>query len=523
MLVKPPGVLFAESPRTDAGNPSNLIRIIPAQGAWCLYEPYLSMGCGFFTFQRRTTLMIPQNTSHRADLLPVSAEEISRLLADAAPFRRREAFPLLASLSPRRRLTLAEAARLLATSDPMVWETAAAMARAVREEVFGRRIVLFAPLYLSNECGNSCLYCGFRRDNAEAGRITLSPEQAVREARFLEKKGFHRLLLVSGEFPGKTDAEYIAEVLRAIYRGTGMRILHVNAAPMPEEDLRHIRSAGAGVYQVFQETYHPETYRKMHPSGPKADYAWRITCMDRAMRAGFRDVGIGALLGLYDYRFEVLSVIRHSETLLEGYGAFPHTISVPRFKKAFGSPLHEAPHPVSDAEFERIVIVYRLAVPTAGVVVTTREPAALRDKVLDIGASQISAGSKTDPGGYEEGVRRSRSEQFSLDDTRSVEEIVRMILSRGYLPSLCTSCYRHDRTGDSFTEMAAGGHIRGFCLPNALLTLAEYAVSAEDPLLRDECLAAVETGKKEMEGAPLDGEFRRKLSRVLAGEKDLYF
>jgi 2-iminoacetate synthase len=467
--------------------------------------------------------MLPKNKPMNGDLLPVSAEEISRLLADAEPLRRREAFSLLRSLSPRRKLSLSEAARLLNTSDPMIWETAAVTARAVREEVFGRRVVLFAPLYLSNECGNNCLYCGFRKDNRDAGRITLSPAHAVREARFLEKKGFHRLLLVSGETPGKTDAEYIAEVLTAIYRETGMRILHVNAAPMVEEDLRLLKEAGAGVYQVFQETYHPETYATMHPSGPKANYAWRLTCMDRAMRAGFEDVGIGALLGLYDYRFEVLSVIRHAESLRESYGTFPHTISVPRFKSAFGSPLLKAPRPVSDEEFEKIVIVYRLSVPTAGVVVTTREPAALRDKVLGIGASQISAGSKTDPGGYEEGVRRVDAEQFKLDDTRPVEEIVRMILGRGYLPSLCTSCYRRRRTGETFTEMAADGHIKGFCLPNALLTLAEYAASAGDPLLREECLAAVAAGKIEMEKSPLAGEFEEKLARVIAGEKDLFF
>ncbi len=467
--------------------------------------------------------MIPQNMPVRSAQLPVLPEEISRLLADAAPFRRREAFSLLTSLSPKRRLTLTEAARLLKTGDPVVWETAAAMGRAMREEIFGKRIVLFAPLYLSSECGNNCLYCGFRTDNREAGRITLSPGHAVREARFLERKGFHRLLLVSGETPGKTDADYLAEVLRAIYRGTGMRILHVNAAPMPEEELRVIKQAGAGVYQVFQETYHPETYKAMHPSGPKSDYYWRLTAMDRAMRAGFGDVGVGALLGLYDYRFEVLSVIRHAEHLRDTYGAFPHTISVPRFKKAFGSPLSRAPQPVSDSDFEKIVIVYRLAVPPAGVVVTTREPAELRDRVLDIGASQISAGSKTDPGGYEEGVRRADSEQFQLDDTRPVEEIVRMILRRGYLPSLCTSCYRHSRTGEAFTEMATDGHIRGFCLPNALLTLAEYAVGTEDPVLREECLAAVREAKKEMEGSPLAGAFEEKLTRVMAGEKDLFF
>ncbi|MGE5663239.1 MAG: [FeFe] hydrogenase H-cluster radical SAM maturase HydG [Deltaproteobacteria bacterium] len=455
--------------------------------------------------------------------LPVPADGISRLLAEAVPFRRREAFALLKSLSARRRLSLSEAARLMLTDDPMVWETAAALARSVREEVFGRRVVLFAPLYLSNACGNNCLYCGFRKDNPEARRITLSPAQAAAEARFLERKGFRRLLLVTGEHPAKTQAAYIAETLRAIYRETGMRILHVNAAPMPVDALREIKEAGAGVYQVFQETYHPETYAAMHPSGPKADYAWRITCMDRAMEAGFGDVGVGALLGLYDWRFEVLAVIRHAEHLLERFGAFPHTISVPRFKSAIGSPLSSAPHPVSDAAFERIVILYRLAVPPAGVVVTTREPAALREKVLDLGASQISAGSKTDPGGYAEGTRRHESEQFTVDDKRPVEAIVRMVLARGYIPSLCTSCYRKSRTGHAFTEMATDGHIRSFCLPNALLSLAEYAVAGGDAPLRAECLAAVAAGRREMAGSPLAAAFEGKLDRVLAGEKDHHF
>ncbi len=467
--------------------------------------------------------MLPQNTAFRSDVLPVAPDEISRLLTDAAPLRRSEAFSLFGSLSPRHRLSLADAARLLATEDEMVWEAAAAAARTVREEVFGRRVVLFAPLYLSNECGNNCLYCGFRRDNREAVRITLSPEQAVKEARFLEKRGFHRILLVSGEHPDKTDVQYLCEVLRAIYRDTGMRILHVNAAPMAEEELKLLKEAGAGVYQVFQETYHPETYRAMHPVGPKSDYAWRVTCMDRALRAGFRDVGIGVLLGLYDYRFDVLSVIRHSEVLRDTFGTFPHTISVPRFKRAFGSPIEQAPRPVSDAQFERIVILYRLSVPTAGIVVTTREPAPLRDRVLDIGASQISAGSKTDPGGYEEGVRRHDSEQFQLDDTRSLEEIIRMVIARGYVPSLCTSCYRQSRTGETFTQMAAEGEIRGYCLPNALLTLAEYAVAAADPGLKQECLAAVREAKREMEGSPLAAAFEERLSRTLAGEKDLHF
>jgi len=467
--------------------------------------------------------MLPQGSpTHRANL-PVDAEETSRLLAWAKPFPRREAFALLRSLSPRRRLSLAESARLLRTEDPMVWETAAVMARAVREEVFGRRVVLFAPLYLSNDCGNNCLYCGFRRENREAVRITLSPQQAVAEARHLEAKGFRRLLLVAGQHPGKTPVEYIAGVLRAIYRETRMRILHVNAAPMPVDAFRVLKAAGAGVYQCFQETYHPETYARVHPSGSKADYAFRLTCMDRAFPAGFDDVGIGALLGLFDYKFEVLSVIRHAEHLYETFGAFPHTISVPRFKRAFGAPLSVAPLPVSDAEFERVVVVYRLSVPSAGVVVSTREPAALRERCLGIGASQISAGSKTDPGGYGDGVRRRESEQFEVDDTRPIEEIVRAILRHGYIPSLCTSCYRRHRTGDTFTEMALDGHIRDFCLPNALLTLAEYAVGNADPELRERCLAAVEGGRRELDGTPLRPEFDRLLSRALSGEKDLHF
>ncbi|MBI5904862.1 MAG: [FeFe] hydrogenase H-cluster radical SAM maturase HydG [Deltaproteobacteria bacterium] len=466
---------------------------------------------------------LPMDFPNSRPTLPVDAGEIFRLRRDAKPFPRREAVSLLHSLSPRRRLVLHEAARLLATADPMVWETAAVMARAVREEVFGRRVVLFAPLYLSNDCGNNCLYCGFRRGNRDAVRITLSPEQAVAEARHLEKKGFRRILLVAGEHPGKTSVEYIVEVLRAIYRGTGMRILHVNAAPMPVESFRALKEAGAGVYQCFQETYHPETYARMHPSGAKADYAWRVTAMDRAISAGFGDVGIGALLGLFDYRFEALSVLRHAEHLHETYGAYPHTISVPRFKRAFGAPVSAAPVPVSDAEFERIVVLYRLAVPSAGVVVSTREPAALRERCLDIGASQISAGSKTDPGGYGDGFRRRESEQFEVDDTRSIGEMVDVLLRRGHLPSLCTSCYRLHRTGDTFTEMALDGHIRDFCLPNALLSLAEYAVENADAGLRDRCLAAVEEGRRELASSPLRGEFESKLAEVLSGGKDRRF
>jgi len=221
--------------------------------------------------------------------------------------------------------------------------------------------------------------------------------------------------------------------------------------------------------------------------------------------------------------FALAESLRHAERLHDTFGTFPHTISVPRFKHAFGAPIAAAPAPVSDAAFERIVILYRLSVPSAGVVVSTREPAALRERCLDIGATQVSAGSKTDPGGYGDGVRRHESEQFEVDDTRPIEEMVRVILRRGYLPSLCTSCYRRRRTGNVFTEMALDGHIKEFCLPNALLTLAEYAVGNADPALRDQCLAAVAAGRKDLDDSALRPEFDRKLSLVLSGAKDLFF
>jgi 2-iminoacetate synthase len=448
---------------------------------------------------------------------------VEALLLDAAPLERGEALSLFSSLSARRRLTLPEAARLAKTEDPAVWEAAAKAARAVREEVFGRRVVLFAPLYLSNHCGNNCLYCGFRAGNRDEVRVSLTPEQAVEEARFLYGKGFRRLLLVTGEHPGRTQVDYLTSVLRAVYRDGTMRILHVNAAPMAVDELKEIKKAGAGVFQVFQETYHPGTYAVMHPSGRKADYAWRLTCMDRAMEAGFGDVGVGPLLGLYDWRFEALAVVRHSEHLFERFGAFPHTLSVPRFKPAFGSPLTEAPSPVSDGDFEKVVVLYRLAVPSAGVVVSTREPAPLRERCLEIGASQISAGSKVDPGGYATGERKADREQFPVGDTRSLDEVVRMVLDRGHVPSLCTACYRSGRTGDTFTEMAMDGHVRDFCLPNALLTLAEYAVEREPGDLKERCLEAVRKESAALAGSPVEAEFGRRLARTLAGEKDLHF
>jgi len=418
-------------------------------------------------------------------------------------------------------LTLEDVAILLNVRAPLR-EAILKTAGEVKQAVFGRRIVLFAPLYLSNECVNNCLYCGFRIENREAARKTLSVEEAVREAKTLEAKGYKRLLLVAAENPSKSNIDYILKVIEAIYRETDIRILHLNAAPMPVDDLERLKVAGIGVLQVFQETYHPETYAMMHPSGRKKDYSYRLSAMDRAIDAGFDDLGIGALLGLYDWRFEVLATIAHARYLKERYGIWPHTISVPRLRPAVGSPLTETPFPVSDEEFKLIVAIYRLAVPTAGVVVSTREGADLRREVLAVGASQISAGSKTEPGGYEENEEHYEAAQFATDDHRTLDEVIEDVATLGYMPSLCTSCYRAGRTGSGFHDMASSGAIKDYCSANAALTLKEYMLdSASDSV--DACEEAIERELGEIADEKLKAGVRERLLRIEAGERDIYY
>jgi len=392
----------------------------------------------------------------------------------------------------------------------------------VKEEVFGKRIVLFAPLYLSNECVNNCLYCGFRVENKKAVRKTLTVENVVTEAKALEAKGYKRLLLVAAENPARSNVDYILDAINAIYKETGIRILHLNAAPMPVKDLRRLKDAGIGVFQVFQETYHPGTYEKMHPSGNKRDYEHRLSVMDSAIEAGFDDLGIGALLGLYDWRFDVLATISHAHYLKDRYGIWPHTISVPRLRPASGSQLTETPYPVPDEEFKLIVAIYRLAVPTAGVVVSTRESAELRRDVLATGASQISAGSKTEPGGYKENEEHYEAAQFGIDDHRSLDEVIEDVARLGYMPSLCTSCYRVGRTGKNFHEMAFSGDLKDYCSANAVLTLKEYILDSANGS-KYTCEEAI---KKEL-GGMRDENLRygveERLIRIEAGERDIFY
>ncbi|MBE3572606.1 MAG: [FeFe] hydrogenase H-cluster radical SAM maturase HydG [Moorella humiferrea] len=418
-------------------------------------------------------------------------------------------------------LTLEEAAAILNIEEEAELKMVYQAAADVKERVYGRRIVLFAPLYISNYCSNNCLYCAFRRDNRGLKRRQLTPEEIGKEARALAEQGFQRVLLVAGEGGPGADIDYLCRAVEAVYRYSPLRIVHLNVAPQTVDGFRRLKEAGAGVYQCFQETYHPPTYRLMHPAGRKADYGWRLTVMHRAMAAGFGDVGMGPLLGLYDYRFEVLAAISHARSLEQAFGAGPHTMSVPRLRPALGAALKEAPYPLSDTAFRKVVAVYRLALPYVGLVLTTRERPELRDELVDMGISQISAGSCVSPGGYAE--PEEPAAQFEVGDHRPLKAMVAMLLEHGHLPSFCTACYRLGRTGRRFTALAREGDIQRYCLPNALLSLKEYLVTQGPPELREQGDKVIAASLASIPDDHLRNEIARRLEGICRGQRDLHF
>ncbi len=418
-------------------------------------------------------------------------------------------------------LTLEEAAVLLLFPDP---EPLFEVAREVKERVYGKRLVLFAPLYLSNHCANDCLYCGFRRDNSDLPRKTLTLDEVARETEALIKQGHKRLLLVAGEGQGG-GLDHLERAIRMVYetkqdRGE-IRRVNVNVAPLTRGGYQRLKASKIGTYQLFQETYHRPTYDRMHPSGPKKDYDWRISGMDRALEAGIEDVGIGALFGLYDYRFEVLSLLAHAKHLEEAFGAGPHTISVPRFKPAHGACFSEAPYPVKDDDLMRIVTVLRLAVPYTGIILSTREPAPLREKLFELGVSQISAGSRTDVGGYV--IEKKGEGQFEIDDRRSLDRVICDLCEKDGLPSFCTACYRRGRTGERFMDLAKPGEIGDLCLPNAILTFEEYLLDYASEGTKGKGEQVISRYLREIGSPVLLEETRTRLARLTAGERDLYF
>lgn len=424
-------------------------------------------------------------------------------------------------------LDIDDVATLTGISDPLLLTELFQKANQVKETIYGKRLVLFAPLYISNLCSNECLYCAFRATNKNIVRNALTQEQIAREVEILISKGHKRILLVAGEAYPKQGFQYVLDSVRTIYSVKSehgeIRRVNVNVAPLTQTEFTQLKNEGIGTYQIFQETYHRETYGKVHKGGKKRDYNWRIWSLHRAMEAGIDDVGIGVLFGLFDYRFEVLAIMQHIRELEDKFGVGPHTISVPRLEPATGSSLAtHPPFPVSDIDFRKIVAILRLAVPYTGIIMSTRETAQMRRETFALGVSQISAGSRTNPGGYEhEEEYDNPSGQFSLGDHRPLDEVIRDVASMGYIPSFCTACYRLGRTGKDFMDIAKPGDIKLHCAPNALSSFKEYLknyASAETASIGNNL---INTSISEMDG--LARERAEKLvKRVEAGRDDVY-
>jgi 2-iminoacetate synthase len=468
--------------------------------------------------------MIRPNSEGLTDFIP--ARLIKELLR-RPPAEAGEIHEILAKSLAKKRLELAEMAALLSVTDAELQEELFAAAHELKRTIYGNRIVLFAPLYVGNKCTNSCRYCGFRVENREVVRRTLSDEELRAEVLALIAKGHKRLVIDYGEHPDYS-AEVIAHAVEVIYAtkaGNGeIRRVNVNCLPLDVAGYRLMKAVGIGTYQIFQESYHRPTYAAMHPRGHKADYLWRLYGQDRAMEGGCDDVGLGALFGLYDWRFEALGLLAHAMHLEEHFGVGPHTFSFPRMKDA-SNRAFDPTWAVSDADFKRLIAILRLSVPYTGMILTAREPAPLRRQLIDFGCSQIDGGTHIEIGGYSKSGSEQDldREQFRIGDERPLDEIVGELLEMGEIPSWCTACYRKGRTGEHFMEFAIPGFIKRFCTPNALLTLREYLcdyASAEVKANGASLIAA------ELAKLPEDASKSELLSRLAAiqqGERDLYF
>lgn len=457
----------------------------------------------------------------------IDASEIDNLLAHAKPDHS-VVRDIIAKSLDKHRLSMAETALLLNATDPKLIAEIREGAMKLKQAVYGNRIVLFAPLYIGNKCTNNCSYCGFRASNKEAVRTSLDTQQIVREVEALEDQGQKRLILVFGEHPDYS-AQFIADAARTVYsvkKGPGeIRRVNVNAAPLDIEGFRTVQKAGIGTYQIFQETYHPEAYTWYHPSGRKKDYEYRLTALDRAQEAGLDDVGIGALFGLYRWQFEVMALVRHTNHLEACYNVGPHTISFPRIQDA-SSVVVDKSYLVNDDEFARLVSILRLAVPYTGMILTAREPAAIRTELMRYGVSQIDGGTKIELGAYankDEETQNLDKEQFKINDDRSLNEIIDELIDTGHLPSFCTACYRNGRTGEHFMEFSVPGFIKNFCSPNAMLTLAEYLQDYATPETAAKGWKIIEENILSLNGNVHANEIRGRLERIREGERDLYF
>lgn len=458
----------------------------------------------------------------------IPGEEIEKLLRKTVSPDKSRVREIIAKSLNKQRLEPEELAVLVNTLDPELVEEIKQGARDLKTKVYGNRIVLFAPLYIGNDCVNDCTYCGFRCSNTETLRKTLSMGELQNEIEELESRGHKRLILVYGEHP-RYDAQFIHDTVKKVYsvkKDKGeIRRVNINAAPLDEEGFRLVKKAGIGTYQIFMETYHEPTYGLVHPTGPKSSYLWRLYGLDKAFRAGIDDVGIGALMGLYKWQFEVMALLYHTIHLEKTFGVGPHTISFPRIEPALGSELtSNIPHEVNDEDFKKLVAILRLAVPYTGLILTCRESVEVRNEVLAFGVSQIDAGSDIGVGAYAtQDPESAKKSQFVLADGRSLDQVIGELAEAKYLPSFCTACYRAGRTGEHFMEFAVPGFVKRYCTPNAILTLLEYLNDYATPETREKGLRQIKAELNAMPGGETKKALEERIDRVNEGERDLYY
>lgn len=456
-------------------------------------------------------------------------EEILETLEEASvesrnPLRVKEILEKAARLKG---LTHREAAILMDCTDPGLEEKIYALAEDIKHRFYGNRIVLFAPLYLSNYCVNGCVYCPYHAKNRTIPRRKLSQEEIEAEVRALIRTGHKRLAVEAGEDPVHNPLEYILESIKTIYSvnegGNSIRRVNVNIAATDVESYRKLKAAGIGTYILFQETYNKEQYQRLHPTGPKSNYNWHTEAMDRAQEGGCDDVGIGVLFGLSGYRYELAGLLMHAEHLEARFGVGPHTISVPRICPADDISVDDFKDALPDAIFRKLVAVLRIAVPYTGMIVSTRESARMREQLLHCGISQISGGSRTSVGGYTTVERHDETAQFDIADTRPLDSVVRWLLEQDHIPSFCTACYREGRTGDRFMSLCKSGKISLCCTPNALMTLKEYLMDYASEETRAAGEAMIQRSLLDIPSEKVRGICERHLKEIEDGARDFRF
>ena len=459
----------------------------------------------------------------------ISHEEILETLAYAEA--NKENFELIDSIIAKagecKGLTHREASVLLACEDEQKIQEMYALAEQIKQKLYGNRIVMFAPLYLSNYCVNGCTYCPYHAKNKTIPRKKLTQEEVKKEVIALQDMGHKRLAIEAGEDPVNNPIEYILECIKTIYsiqhKNGAIRRVNVNIAATTVENYKKLKEAGIGTYILFQETYHKESYEALHPTGPKHNYAYHTEAIDRAMQGGLDDVGLGVLFGLERYKYEFAGLLMHAEHLEAVYGVGPHTISVPRIKNADDIDASSFENGISDETFAKLCALIRLAVPYTGMIVSTRESQAVREKVLRLGVSQLSGGSRTTVGGYQEEERPNDTAQFDVSDQRTLDEVVHWLMELGYIPSFCTACYREGRTGDRFMSLCKSGQIQNCCHPNALMTLKEYLMdyAAQDTKALGEALI-----QAQLDGIPKEKVkeiCKDRLEKIEQGIRDFRF